>query len=159
MCLPPFFRFPVTVRPHFEQIYQILTPTRETFHKIHQLNHCGAPPGGRGAPKRRTWGLLSGLAANLGACWTDFFDQLLSQNWFWPKFRLSVLDFSRFTGLGTWKIAKFRFLAENSKILWFLVKNGVLWNWNMLKRGSCGAAEGREKEGLVRRTSISPFSR
>ena len=50
------------------------------------------------------------------------------------------------------------FLAENSKILWFWLKRGSRGTEICWKGGSCWAAEGREKGGLVRRTSISPFS-
>ena len=110
------------------------------------------------SPKGWKWGFVERIGT-LGLLNCFFF--VLFCFVFWQKCCFQKLTFSPneafWTGvwlifrLKNWKFTQFRHLM---KFLWFfLVKMGVLWNWKMLKRGSCGMAEGAWKGGLLCRTS------
>ena len=80
--------------------------------------------------QRQMWGLMN---------WFFLSKKLLSELIYLAQIRLSALDFGQFIGLGTENLPNLG--ISNKKLRNFvMVKMGVLWNWKMLKRGSCGAA-------------------
>ena len=103
-------------------------------------------------PKCRKWGLVERIGTKFGGLLNWFFWQIAAfRTDIWPNLRLPELNFDRFFGLGKWGIwnGNFRICCV------IFGENRILWNWKMLEKGSCGAAEGAWKGGLYHR--ISPY--